>query len=179
MPWGFAIAGAAAIIGGTVSAIGAEDSANATKNAENYNASIATDNAAIANQNAAYAGAAGEAQAEQAALATKARVGGIKANAAAGNIDVNSGSALDVQSSADQLGELNSLTIKSNAARQAYGYETQQLNFNAQSQLDTYQGQAAQLAGNFTAGSDVIGGIGSAAGSYANYKSNSSDSVDT
>lgn len=61
-------------------------------------------------------------------------MGAIKAAEAAGNVDVNSGSAVDVQSSAAALGELNAITIRGNAAKEAYGYETQSTSFENQAQ---------------------------------------------
>ena len=164
------IAGAVAAIAAVgISAYGAVSSSEAASSAEKYNAQIAANNAAIATQNAKYAGAAGEAQAEQASLQTRAKVGGIIANEAAGNIDVNSGSALDVRSSAQQLGELNAITIKSNAARQAYGYETQSSSEAAQQQLDTSSAANATTSGDIGAGASVFGGLGSAANNYAKF----------
>ena len=126
-------------------------------------------NQQIALQNATAAGQAGEAQAAQAEQKTRAEVGAIKASSAASGVDVNSGSALDVQSSASELGELNAITIRGNAAKQAYGYETQGTSFQNQANLDTSQAADATTAGEIGAGSTFLGGVGSAASNYGKY----------
>lgn len=161
MPWGFAAA-ALAVVGAAVSAYGQMQSADAASKASSYNAAVARNNAIIANQNAEYAAKAGEAQAEQASLKSRAEVGAIKANQAAGNVDVNSGSALDVRSSAKELGQLNAITVRSNAARTAYGYQTQATGYKAQSQLDDFESSSAKSSGNIAALGTVIGGLGKA-----------------
>ena len=160
---------AASAVGAGVGAVGAIEQGNATSAAEKYNAQIAANNAKIATQSANYAGAAGNAQAEQAGLQSRAKVGSIIANQAAGNIDVNTGSALSVRSSAAELGELNAITIRSNAARTAYGYQTQSANDTAQSALDTTSAANATTASDFSAGTTVLGGLGSAASNYAKF----------
>lgn len=163
----FYVSAAAAVIGAAVTAYGTIQSSEASSASAKYNSEVATENAAIATKSAQLAGAAGEAQAEQSSLQTRAKVGGIIANQAAGNIDVNSVSALDVQSSARELGELNALTVRSNAAKTAYAYETNSAGDVAQSQLDQFQSQNDITSGEISAGGTVLGGIGSAASNYA------------
>jgi hypothetical protein len=164
-----AVGAAAAVAGAGVAAYGAVQQGEATSAADKYNAAMAANNAKIATQNANLAGAAGTAQVEQASLQTRAKAGGIMANQAAGGIDVSSGSALDVRSSAKDLGELNALTIRSNAARQAYGYQTQSASDTGQSQLDQSSATNASTAGDVKAGSTAIGGVGDAASNYSKF----------
>jgi hypothetical protein len=130
-----------------------------------YNAQVATQNQQIATQNATLAGQSGEQQAAQSEAKTRAEVGAIKASEAAGNIDVNSGSAVDVQSSAAELGELSAITIRGNAA---YGYQTQSTSFENQAQLDTQQAANDTTAGEIAAPVTLLGGLGGAGISYAN-----------
>lgn len=163
----FFVAAGAAVVGAGISAYGSIESSEATAAADKYNAAVAQNNAIIANNNASQAAAAGESQAEQTALQTRAKVGGLKANEAAAGVDVNSGSALDVRSSAQQLGELNAITVRSNAAKVAYGYQTQNMNDVAQAQLDQTAANNAITAGDINAAGNVVGGLSSAAGSYA------------
>jgi hypothetical protein len=165
---------AVSAIGAGVGAVGAISSANAASASANYNAQVAQQNQQIATQNATLAGQAGEAQAAQQQQKTRAEVGAIKTSQAAGNIDVNSGSALDVQSSAASLGELNAITIRGNAAKEAYGYETQSTSFENQAQLDAAQSSSDMTAGEIGAGSTILGGLGSAGSSYAKYMTQSS-----
>jgi hypothetical protein len=152
--------------------VGAIQQGEATSATDKSNAQIAANNAIIATQSANYAGAAGTAQAEQAGLQSRAKLGAIVANEGASGVDINSGSNLQVQSSARQLGELNAITIRSNAARTAYGYQVQGANDTAQSNLDTSSAGQAETAGDIGAGSSVLGGLGSAASNYAKFTTN-------
>ncbi len=123
---------------------------------DKYNAAVAENNATIANQNATFAGQEGAANAAIEQAKTRATVGGIKAAQAANGIDVNTGSAVDVRSSASELGELNAINIRSNATRQAYGFETQASNDKAQAQLDRSQAKYDSEAGYVKAGTGLL-----------------------
>ncbi len=101
------------------------------------NAGIASYNAQIAGQNATFAAQAGEQAAGNESLATRAQAGGAMAQEGASGVDVGSGSFQDTQKSIRQTGELNALTIRSNAARQAYGFQSQVVGENAQAKIDT------------------------------------------
>jgi hypothetical protein len=140
-------------VGSLVSGIGGMESAD-------YQAQVARNNALIAEQNATRAVQSGDVQATNQGLRSRAQLGTIKASQAGNNIDVNSGSAVDVQSSARQLGMLDALTIRNNAANQAYGYKVQAVSDKAQAQLDQMQGQTALE-------SSLLGGASSLAGGYA------------
>jgi hypothetical protein len=163
---------AASVLGAGVGAVGSIEQGEATSAADKYNAQIAKANAQIATQSANYAGAAGMAQSEQAGLQSRSKLGAIVANEGASGVDTNSGSNLQVQSSARELGELNAITIRSNAARTAYGYQVQGANDTAQSQLDTFQSNNATISGDIGAASSVLGGLGSAASNYAKFTMN-------
>lgn len=127
------------------------------KKAADYNARVQENNAKIAEQNARFAGEEGAANAATEAMKTRAAIGGIKAAQAANGVDINSGSPVDVRSSAAELGELNAITIRNNAARHAYGYQTEASSDRAQAQLDRQQGKYAAEAGFFKAGTTVLG----------------------
>lgn len=85
---------------------------------------------------------------------------------AANGIDVTDGSALDILGDTAFLGELDALTIKSNAEREAYDYKVQGSNYQAQSQLNTMAGQNAYTAGNYNAMSSLLSGAGSVASKW-------------
>lgn len=155
------IAGAMSAVSGVMSAVGTVMGAMAASSSAKYNAEIAQRNSEVAKQNAVWAGQAGEQQASVEEQKTRARMGGIIAAQAANNIDVNSGSALDVRSSAASLGELSALTIRSNAAKEAYGYENQAWSSQAQANLDESNASADMMAGFIGGAGDLISGIGS------------------
>lgn len=147
------------VVSGAVGAVGAVMNAQAQSAAAKYNAEVAQQNAKIQQQNAIWAQQAGEQQAAVEEQKTRARVGAIMAAQAANGIDVNSGSALDTRSSAKELGELSALTIRSNAAKESYGYETQSWNASAEANLDKMNAAAAEQAGMIGAAGDLLGGV--------------------
>ncbi len=53
---------------------------------------------------------------------TEAVIGSQRVSLATQGVDVNKGSSLDVQADAAYLGELDALTVRNNAAKEAYGY---------------------------------------------------------
>lgn len=163
------VAGAAigsAVIGG----IGAIQQSQASASAAGFNAKVAAQNAQIATQNANYSGAEGEQNIAASGAKTRAQIGATIANQGASGVDVNSGSAVNVRESEAKLGMLNALNIRSQAARQAYGYETQASGFEGQSRLDRSEQSNDKVSGYLNAGATVLGGAGSAA-KYSGYLS--------
>src|SRR6185437_8079095 len=112
-------------IGAGVSAISSIAGGFAQAGMANYQAQVASNNAIIARQKATYATEAGETQAQAESLKERARGASIKAAEASSNVDVNSGTALDLQQSQRELGELDTQTRMSNAALNAYGYRSE------------------------------------------------------
>lgn len=154
-----------------VSTLGSIAQGQEQAKAANYNAGVAANNATIAQQNASLAGAQGAANAAIEQQRTRATVGGIKAAQAANNIDVNTGSAVDVRSSAAELGELNAITIRSNAAKTAYGFQTQSSSDTAQAQLDQQQAKYDSEAGYLNAGKTLLSATvsGAQSGTWDNF----------
>lgn len=151
----------AASIGSTaIGAFGSIQSSQAAKAAAGYNAQIAENNAKTQTQNADFAGAVGEQNTAVAGAQTKARVGATLAAQGASGVDVNSGSAIDTRASEAKLGMLNELNIRSEAARQAYGYQTGAASATGQAALDKAQEGYDTTSGYLSAGSTVLGGIG-------------------
>lgn len=169
-PWLLAGSTAAGLGGSVISAYGQTQAAKAQSEAATYNAEVAGQNRQNALQNVNIIGQSGEAQTGIQSQQTRAKVGGILANQAASGIDVNSGSAVDVRSSADSLGELDALTVQSDAVRQAFGMQVQAENFQAQGNLDQYEAQADITAGTEEAAGTLLGGAGNAAANWARYQ---------
>ena len=146
---------ASTVAGGVMSAIGSQQSAQAQANAANYNAAVANNAALFAKQQ-------GDVQAQANDRKTGAMIGRQRAVYAAGGLDVNTGSPLDIQADTAQFGRLNSLTIRNNAARQAYGYE-------ASANLDTAEAQNDIQAGNVAAIGSLIGAGSSVGSKWSSY----------
>lgn len=123
-----------------------------------YQAQVAKNNQIIANQNADYEIAAGETRAQAQEIKTAQLVGSQKAQQSSNGLEVNSGSNVDVRASTAALGKLDALTIRSNAARAAYGYQTEDQGYAAQAVLDRATGANAKTASYIDAATSIIGG---------------------
>lgn len=149
------------VAGTAMSYAASQQQAKAQESAANYNAQVAANNQIIAQQNAKQALQAGEAQEQQQRMKTAALIGSQRAAQAANGIQIDSGSALDVQSSAAELGELDALTIRSNASKTAYNYEAQAANYGSQAALDKAQAGWASQAGDIAGYSTLLTGASS------------------
>ena len=161
---------ATSVIGGGVGAIGAIKSSEAQAQAAQYQAQVAANNEKLATQNAALTEAAGSAKVEDQGIKTRAQIGAIEAAQAASNIAVGSGSALDVRSSTAETGQLDALTIRSNAEKIAYGYKTQAEGFQGQQSLEQEQAKQATAAGALGAAGSILSGISGAASQYTSWQ---------
>lgn len=139
---------AASVIGGASSAF---QSAGAARRQGAYSAAIDTQNAGLADAQARDAVARGTIAEDRQRQQTAGLAGSQRATAAANGIDVGSGSAADITSDTARMGELDALTIRNNAAREAYGYQVSAAN-------DRAAAINAQQAGNNQAGADRAGG---------------------
>ena len=161
-----AMAAGSAIIG----AVGNIEQGQAEANAANYNATIAGFNADQANRNAAMVSEAGSAKAAMQSRETRANFGTERARAAGGGLSPNSDSASDVQTSTAELGQLDAMTIRTNAAKEAYGYQTQSTNFRNEAELDKMSAKQAKTASYYKAAGSLLGGASDAASKYQQFK---------
>lgn len=74
-------------------------------------------------------------------------------------IDAQSGTPVDVMASTRMMSELDAATARNNAARAAWGYRTQGVQYAQQAALD-------QQNGNLRAAGTLLGGLGQAASYY-------------
>lgn len=118
-----------------LSALSAYSSARTQKKTAEYQAQVDRNNASTAEWQAAdavqrgNAAAAGERRKGQQTLGTQ------RAAMAAAGLDISSGSALSILEDTDYFNEADQLTIKSNAAREAWGYKVQANNSMASAGL--------------------------------------------
>lgn len=140
-----------------LSAIGAGVSAVGTLENGMYQGQVAQNNALIAKQNAQYATEAGQEQAAITSMKGAAKSASVKAGLAANGVDVNSGSAVDVEAGERETNELDTETVFNNAELQAYGYTTQANNDEAQAQQDQ-TGAIFGAAGSLLSNASSIGG---------------------
>lgn len=138
------------------SSLGAVASGYSKSASDKYNAQVALNNANVATENAAYVAAEGNQRLEAQGLKNRNEAGLIRTNQAASGIDVNSGSAANVQASANMLGQLDALTMRSEAARKAYGFETEAANDKAQAGLYKSAAKKDVTAGYIDAGTSLL-----------------------
>jgi hypothetical protein len=88
--------------------------------------------------------------------AVKGLIGEERANLAAQGIALDSGSALDVQTTTATLGALDELTIKNNAAREAFGYREASITGNSAASFASIMGKEQAQSTLLTGGLNAI-----------------------
>lgn len=149
------------LVGGLLSAFGANKQAKATSDMYLYQAQVAKINSDIDKQNAAYARTVGEQNAIRQGLKGGQQVAAIRASKAASGLDVNTGSAADVQRSQEKINEMDLDQIRSNAAKTAYDYEVQSTMDLNQAGLYSRAASNAKSSGGINALASLIGTAGS------------------
>lgn len=136
-----------------------------------YQAGVARMNRDIAQQNAAYEREAGEIEAQQSGMKTRAQVGQVKAVQAGSGIDVNRGSPVAVRESMLAVGAEDEAIIRANAARKAYGQEVEAVQHESQARIDEMGAESADRASSRARTSGYIGAASSILGSAASVSS--------
>lgn len=154
------------LAGGLMSAYGAYEQGQAKAQAAQYQAAVAANNAAIARRNAVIEMQAGETEATNVGLKTRAAVGAEKARQGAAGVMVDRGSAAAVREGTEEMGMLDALTIRSNAARKAYGYQVAATSDTAQAGLLKMEGEQAETAGDIGAFSSLLSSASTVGGNY-------------
>lgn len=147
--------------GGILGAIGSIMGGQAQASQFKYQAAVARQNAQVAKQNQEYASQQGEIQAQSYGMQAAQRQGQIKVAQGASGLDVNSGSAKQVQNSQKLVTSMDLDQIRSNAAKTAYNFDVQSVNFTNQAQLDTRAAADANTAGEIGAASTLLGSASS------------------
>jgi hypothetical protein len=149
-----------------VSAGGSVMEGYAANNAAKFNAGMSMNNAKIAKQNADLAGEIGTAKSEASQMKTAAQVGATTASQGASGVQIGGKSFQDVRESEQKIGALEAMNIRSNAAREAYGFKVQEASDIAQAKQLKAEGKNA-LIGGFVKGASVLGtaAVGAAGGS--------------
>jgi hypothetical protein len=147
MPVGIGILIGVTVGGIVMDVIGKIKAGNAAKNIGDYNAAQYE----LQAQDAIQRGGADE---EKFRAGVKTLIGGQRAGFAGQNVDIGQGTPVDVVSDTAFLGELDALTIRQNAQREAHGYQ-------AMAENARLGGDAAKSAAYWSAGATALGGAGS------------------
>lgn len=160
-------AGLSAVVGIAGTVMQARQSAGQAS----YQQGVAKNNEILARRNAALAIQAGDVREQAKRRETAGLIGAQRAAYAAHGVDVNVGSPVDIQSDTAELGELDALTIRNNAQREAYGYKIQGDNAGAEAGLFGQQASGDQLAGWVGSVGSLIGGASSVGDKWLTYQS--------
>jgi len=145
---GLMLAGAAIkTIGGIKAGNAMARAGEKQQEAANSQAELSDFNAQVADLQATDAIARGEQEEARFRTLIAGAIGSQRVGFAAANIDVGFGSAVDVQADAAMLGELDALTIKTNAKREAWGYQVQGEDLRRRGQIQRKEGSAMAEAG--------------------------------
>lgn len=151
-------------VSAAVSAYGAYQTSQANKDAANYQAQVAQNNAQIASWNAQDALDRGQrAEADQ-RLKNSQFKGDQRASLAARGLDLGEGSPVDILATTDFMGERDALTIRDNAAKEAWGYRIQGNNANDNANLLRARADAENPT--MAAGMSLLGSAGSVASKW-------------
>ena len=114
-----------AATGAGTRALGAYNASSAQRQSLDYQASVQSDNAIIAQDKASIAVDNGQTSAENQELKTAQTLGTQRAAISANGIQMDSGSAANLQQSTQMMGQRDTDQIQTNALREAWGYSTQ------------------------------------------------------
>lgn len=145
--------------------VGSVISAHGQKAEAEYQAKLAEQNAGLASMAAMDATQRGSVEANKARTAGSTILGRQRVGLAASDVDIQSGSALNLQTSTSASAELDAQTVRNNAAREAWGYKVQGAQLMAQAAATRQRGKYAEIA-------TLLGGAGSALSQASTLASN-------
>lgn len=158
---------ALAVAGAAISGVGTIAGGVAAQNSANYQAAVARNNSIVEQQNAVEAEQAGFAKAENQSMKGAAELAKIKTAQAANGVNVNTGSAADVQASERETNQLSTENVFHNDLLQAYGYRVQSENFQSEAALDTAKADEAVPASVLSATGSLLGSASSIGGKWS------------
>jgi len=141
---------------------GQYEQGRAANQAAQYQAQIARMNAEMADRRAQDAIERGREEEQKQMRATSQLMGKQQVGMAANGVDLSFGSPLDLIVDTALMGELDALTIKKNAYREAQDYKQQAANFRAEGEMQRLAGKNAKRQGILQAGGTLLGGFGNA-----------------
>jgi len=162
-----AAAAIASLAAAGISAVGMIQQGNQSKALGEYNAKVAENTAQQQQWAAEDAAARGQIAEDQQRTRTRQILGAQRAAFGAAGSDLTDQSTVNVLSDTARAGELDALTIRSNAAREAWGFQNAATDSLSQAAASRFQGRAAQQAGWLSAGGTLLSG---ASNSYTQYR---------
>jgi hypothetical protein len=140
-------------LGGALGGGAQKAAGEATQRLDNFNADIS-------DQQASDALSRGGTAMNQRRLKERQTIGSQRARLAAQGLDVNSGSAANIQSDTYAIGEMDALTIANNAAREAWGYKVKATDYRMRGEIAKQEGKNKQVGTYLNAGAKIFGASG-------------------
>lgn len=147
--------GMTAAIGLTVA--GGVSTAYGQDQAGRLNQKVLNANAQIADWQADDALARGKTDADKQRSKTRQHIGSQRARLAAQGIDIESGSALDIQLDSAGLGEVDARIIENNGARESWGYRMQATDSRTRGKIARYEAKQQAVGTLLTTGAKSFG----------------------
>lgn len=158
------------IAGTAFSVIGGLQQGKAQQAAYNYQAAVDRNNSLISKRQADDAIARGKVEEDQLRLKVNQVKGSQRAAFASTGVDLGSEVVSDTLADTAATGELDALTIRSNAAREAYGYKVHGMNYDASAKGNVLAGKNAVSASKTNAFTTILGGASTVSDKWATYK---------
>ena len=165
-----AISIASAALGAVSSFQGQRAAGKAASAQAGFQAQVARNNQIIASRKATDAIARGEEAEAAQRLRTRQAIGRARVGLAAGGQVVGQGSALDLVGDIREIGEIDALTIRSNAAREAAGFEAQGTGFQNEAALADLSGANLRSAAKTNSFTTLLTGSGAVASKWFTFK---------
>lgn len=122
-----------------------------------YNEQVDENNAKVADAQATQALQAGNIEEDRQRARVRQMIGAQRTALAANNVQTSSGTALDLIGETAQMGEDDALTIRANAARDAWGFKSQGVDYRNQATLTKAMGKNAGTATLLSTGASMAG----------------------
>ncbi|HCD1470280.1 hypothetical protein ACE3LU_01070 [Enterobacter hormaechei subsp. steigerwaltii] len=132
-----------------------------------YQSAVADQNADVAEAQAQDSINRGNAQAEEVRRRNRQAAGTQAATMGATGADLSTGNALDIFGDTAQFGTLDALTTVNNAQREAYGYQVQSANYDAQAVSARKQGNMGAMTTLLTTPLQAYGAYQMAGGTWS------------
>lgn len=152
---------ASSVVGTGLSVMGQQQAAAAQRQQADYAAAVAQNNKTLAERAATDALQRGEIEEAKKRQQTEALKGRQRAVFAANGLTLDDGTPADVLTDTAGFGELDALTVRASAEREALGFRTQGMNFQNEANLN--QLRSDNTGSGLAAAGTVIGGIGTVA----------------
>jgi hypothetical protein len=146
------------------------DQARAQADAAKFRAAVARNNQIVARRAADDARRRGAIAADRQREATSQLIGKQRAALAGSGVKVDQDSALQLVVDTQGLGELDALTIRGNAEREAIGFEAQGIGFGNQAALQTSVAENVQAAVPGQVAGTLASGFGSVASKWYGFR---------